>query len=137
MKKTKEGYYKNRHASFLLQYHLVLVTKYRKPVLKADIDSFIKDYFKKYLSNNDCNIMEMKSNLDHIHVLFEAPVTINLTNLINGLKTVSARMARQRFQAELNKYYWRPYFWSRSYFIVTVSERNIQMVEEYIENQKD
>lgn len=137
MKKTKEGYYKNRHASFLLQYHLVLVTKYRKPVLKSSIDEFIKDYFKKYLSNNDCNIMEMESNFDHIHVLFEAPVTTNLANLINGLKTVSARMARQRFQTELNKYYWKPYFWSRSYFIVTVSERNTQMVGDYIKNQKD
>lgn len=137
MKKTKEGYYKNRHASFLLQYHLVLVTKYRKPVLQASVDEFIKDYFKKYLSNNDCSIMEMESNLDHIHVLFEAPVTVNLTNLINGLKTVSARMVRQRFQNELSKYYWKPYFWSRFYFIVTVSERSTQMVREYIKHQKD
>lgn len=137
MKKTKNGYYKNRHASFLLQYHLVLVTKYRKPVLKADIDEFIKDYFKKYFNNNDCNVIELESNLDHMHVLFEAPVTINLTNLINGLKTVSARMARQRFQTELNKYYWKPYFWSRSYFIATVSDRSTQMVKEYIKNQKD
>ena len=135
MKKTKEGYYKNRHASFLLQYHLVLVTKYRKPILKNKVDDFIKDYSVKYLNNNDCHVMEIESNLDHIHVLFEAPVTINLTNLINGLKTVSARMVRQRFQNELNKYYWKSYFWSRSYFIVTVSERSAQMVKEYIKNQ--
>lgn len=137
MKKTKDGYYKNRHASFLLQYHLVLTTKYRKPILKGDVDDFIKDYFERYLSNNDCNIIEIESNLDHIHVLFEAPVTVNLINLINGLKTVSARMARQRFQNELSEYYWKPCFWSRSYFIVTVSERNTQIVREYIRNQQD
>lgn len=84
----------------MLQYHLVFVTKYRKTVLKYGIDGFIKDYFKKYLNNNDCHIMKVESNLDHIHVLFEAPVTINLTNLIIGLKTVSARMIIQRFQTD-------------------------------------
>ena len=31
--KNSDGYYKNRHSCFLLSYHLVLVTKYRKPVL--------------------------------------------------------------------------------------------------------
>lgn len=34
MQKDKLGFYKSKHASFLLQYHLVLVIKYRKPVLK-------------------------------------------------------------------------------------------------------
>lgn len=29
MKYKKDGYYINRHSCFLLQYHLVLVTKYR------------------------------------------------------------------------------------------------------------
>lgn len=137
MKKTKQGYYKNRHASFLLQYHLVLATKYRKPVLQNKVDEFIKDYIARYLNSNKCNVIEIESNLDHIHILFEAPATIILTNLINGLKTVSARMARQRFKNELSRYYLKPYFWSRSYFIVTVSERNTQMVKEYIKNQQD
>lgn len=137
MKKTKEGYYKNRHASFLLQYHLVLVTKCRKPILTHDIGLFIKNYANQYFSNNDCNILEIELNKDHIHILFEAPVTIQLTNFINGFKTVSSRMARQRFHTELNKYYQKPYFWSRSYFITTVSEISAQMVKEYIKNQKD
>ena len=46
-------------------------------------------------------------------------------------------MARKRFTKTLNKYYWKPYFWSRSYFIATVSEKSTQMVKEYIKNQKD
>lgn len=81
--------------------------------------------------------MKVESNLDHIHVLFEAPVTINLTNLINGLKTVSARMIIQRFQTDWNKYYWKPYFWFMYYCIGTVSESKTQMDKDYIKHQKD
>lgn len=107
MRKTENGYYKNRHASFLLQYYLILVTKYRKPILQNEIDTFIKNYTKIYLNNNNCNVIDIESDFDHIHILFEAPITINLVNLVNGLKTVSARMARQKFTNELNKYYWK------------------------------
>ena len=32
-KKKGQAYYTNRHSCFLLQYHMVLVTKYRHPVL--------------------------------------------------------------------------------------------------------
>ena len=38
-KKSGQPYYTNRHSCFLLQYHMVLVTKYRKPVLDASNDT--------------------------------------------------------------------------------------------------
>ena len=41
MKKNNNNtYYLNRHSCFLLQYHLVLVTKYRKPVITNDLEKF-------------------------------------------------------------------------------------------------
>ena len=47
----KEPYHRHQHNCFLLQYHLVLVTKYRHPVfneeLKEAIETFTKHYFKK------------------------------------------------------------------------------------------
>ena len=35
----------------------------------------------------------------------------------------------------LKKYYWKPLFWSDSYFVATVSENSLTMVKEYIKNQ--
>lgn len=135
MKKTSNNYYTNRHACFLLQYHLVLVTKYRKPILLGDIDLFIKNYAKEYFNSHNCAILELESDKDHIHMLFEAPVNIELTKFINGFKTISSRMARKRFQGILNMYFWKQYFWSRSYFITTVSENTTEIVKAYIKNQ--
>lgn len=137
MKKVSDMYYKNRHACFLLRYHLVLITKYRKPVLTEDIDLFVKDYAEKYFTNNSCNILKIESNKDHIHIFFEAPATAQLANLINGFKTVSSRMVRNRFSELLSNYYWKPYFWSRSYFITTVSANITKIVNEYIKKEKD
>lgn len=137
MKKTKNClYYKNRHSCFLLQYHLVLITKYRHPVLINDIDDYLKQYTKQYFSEHDLNILEINTNKDHIHILFEAPPQINLANFINTYKTASSRKLQNMFKEKLRSYYWKPYFWSESYFICSVSEANTSVVQNYIQHQK-
>ena len=74
--------------------------------------------------------------MDHVHILFECGTNVNLSQFINAFKSASSRNIRKNFQQQLNQYYWKPYFWSHSYFICTVSERNTKIVEEYIKNQK-
>ena len=137
MKKTKNcSYYKNRHSCFLLQYHLVLITKYRHPVLTDDIDNCLKQYTQQYFQDHNLNILEINTNKDHIHILFEAPPQINLANFVNTYKTASSRKLQNTFKQELSFYYWKPYFWSESYFICSVSETNTNVVQNNIQNQK-
>ena len=136
MIKKEQGYYKNRHSCFLLQYHLVLITKYRHPVIKGNLEQFLKEYITNYFEERSCNILALEMMPDHIHLLFEAPPQINLAEFINALKSASSRMVRKKFQNELKSYYWKPYFWSLSYFIGTVSEKSTLLVQNYIKNQK-
>lgn len=117
MKMTSDGYYKNQHSCFLLQYHLVLVTKYRHPVLQGEIEEYLVQYTRDYFKKQDLNILELNCSEDHIHILFEAVPQMNLSNFVNAYKTASSRMVRKNFGNELKQYYWKPYFWSLSYFI--------------------
>lgn len=75
------------------------------------------------------------TDVDHIHILFEAPPQIQLSKLVNNYKTVTSRILRKEFSEELSRYYWKPYFWSDSYFIATVSENTLDVVKNYIKNQ--
>jgi len=126
----------NRHATYSLQYHLVVCTKYRHPVIKDNLKKRIIEItymvFEEYWN---CTINTLNTGLDHIHILFEAPPQVQLSKLINNYKTVSARLIRKEFSEELKSYYWKPYFWSMAYFICTVSDRSASAVKEYIENQ--
>ena len=136
MKKNNQ-YYTNRHSCFLLQYHLVLVTKYRKKVFNKDMEQYLSSFVRSMMEKNDCNLIEITYNKDHVHILFEAPVTLNLPNFINGLKSTSSRIIRRAFPEYVKQFFWQPVFWSRSYFICTVSEHTTQIVEEYIRNQNE
>ncbi len=132
----KVDYYSNRHSCYMLQYHLVVVTKYRHPVIKEELKDYLLTLSEELFKNKwKCNILSINTDIDHIHIVFEAPPQIQLSNLINSYKTVTSRMVRKNFKEELAPYYWKPYFWNRSYFISTVSERTESVVRNYIENQ--
>ena len=82
-----------------------------------------------------CNILSVNTDIDHIHILFEAPPQVQLSSIINNYKTVTSRLIRKKFTEQLKPYYWKNYFWSNSYFVCTVSERSEQVVKQYIERQ--
>lgn len=129
-------YRTNRHSCYLLEYHLVVVTKYRHPVLTGKLKdrllelsfNVIEDYWK-------CRILEISTDKDHIHILFESKPQVQLSKLVNNYKTVTSRILRKEFADELSPYYWKPYFWSDSYFIGCVSDRTRKAVRFYIQNQ--
>ncbi|MBQ1465641.1 MAG: IS200/IS605 family transposase, partial [Eubacteriaceae bacterium] len=83
------------------------------------------------------NLIALETMPEHVHILFEAVPNINLSTFVNAFKTASSRMVRKNFAEELAHYYWKPYFWSLSYFIGSVSDRSTEVVKRYIEDQKD
>lgn len=133
----EDGYYTNRHSCFLLQYHLVLITKYRHPVIQGELETALKEYTTTYFKDRDLTIQVLECMPDHIHILFDAKPNMDLSEFINAFKSASSRKMRSQFASELSGYYWKPYFWSLSYFIGTVSERTTFAVKEYIAHQKE
>ena len=131
-----DKYHKNRHAVYLLQYHLVVVTKYRYPVIDGDVkDRLISRSHEIIEEHWKGEILEINTDHDHIHILFEISPQTQLSKLINNYKTVTSRLIRKEFSEELRPYYWKPYFWSDSYFIATVSENTLEVVKNYIKDQ--
>ena len=103
-------YRTNRHSSYLLEYHLVVVTKYRHSVLKGAIKVYLLDQTKTIFDLWHCTIKAVNTDLDHIHILFEAPPQVQLSKLANNYKTVTSRLIRKNFSEQLKQYYWKPYF---------------------------
>ena len=96
----------------------------------------LKQIFSETLQLWDCRLIEFKGEPDHVHLLLEATPVVQLSKLINNLKTVSSRLIRRDFKAEVTRCYWRkPVFWHRSYCIITAGGAPIEMLRRYIEEQ--
>lgn len=120
---------------YSLQYHLVWCVKYRQEVLKDHIDTDLKSLLQQIADDNDFTIVEMESDVDHIHLLIECKPQHYIPNIVKALKGVSARLL---FKAhpELKDRLYKGHLWNPSYFIGTVSDRSERQIKEYIQNQK-
>lgn len=136
VKKKGQPYYTNRHSCFMLQYHMVLVTKYRKPVLTGEVKDLVYRIIREIFEEKKLVILELNGEPDHIHLLYEADPFTAPGTLANIIKTKTSRFARKEFgETALKKFYWKPLFWSDSYFVTSVSENSLENVQRYIQEQ--
>lgn len=123
------------HCTFLLTYHLVLTTKYRRKVITKEMLDRLQEIFSETLEKWNCRLIEFNGERDHVHLLLSAAPNLQLSVLVNNLKTVSSRLIRRDFKEIVNKVYWEPVFWHRSYCIVTAGGAPLEIIKRYIENQ--
>lgn len=127
---------KSRHATHLLHAHLVFVTKYRYKVLtKAHID-YLREVFKETIEEMSGTLEEFDGEADHVHLLIQHPPKWSISVIVNNLKGKSSRMLR-RDMPDIKKRYWgKAALWHRSYFAGSVGGAPLEIVKQYIEQQK-
>lgn len=124
----------NNHSVFLLYYHLVLVTKYRRKVIDDNISNRLKDIFEKIQSNYNITLQEWNHDKDHVHILFKAHLNSELSKFINAYKSASSRLIKKEYP-KIKEQLWKEYFWSRSYCLLTTGGAPIEVIKKYIESQ--
>lgn len=128
---------KTSNSVFSLHYHLIVVVKYRKPVfVNNNLVSDIKTIIQKISDNFDVDIIEQECGVDHIHIVFKSKPTLDITKYINILKVHSSRKIREKYQDFLSDKLWGDSFWSPSYFLATTGNVTIDILKEYVENQR-
>ena len=126
---------KSSHAVFALTYHFITVVKYRRKIFdnKAIVD-LLQSVTMDLADNFDIEIINQETDLDHVHILFKAKPTTELTKFINSLKGVTSRKLFQEFP-EIKEKLWKGKLWSPSYFICTTGQVTLDQLMEYVENQ--
>ncbi|SHJ93087.1 putative transposase [Anaerobranca californiensis DSM 14826] len=124
----------NNHSVFLLFYHLVLVTKYRRKVIDDNISNRLKEIFEKIQENYNITLQEWNHDKDHIHILFKAHPNTGLSKFINAYKSASSRLIKKEYP-KIKEQLWKEYFWSRSYCLLATGGVSIEVIKKYIEKQ--
>ena len=124
------------HCVYKIRYHLVLVVKNRKKAIDQDILSRLIILTHERVDAWGGEVIEVNGEPDHLHILFEMPPTICLSDFVNALKTGTARRIRNEYKEKLKNKLWGNAFWSRSYCIVSCGGAPLKIVKEYIQNQK-
>ena len=123
------------HCVYNLQYHLVLVTKYRRKCFTKEILDFLKETSERLSQKWACTLVEFGGEEDHIHLLVSCHPSMQMSVFVNNLKTVTSRLSRKKFAKHFQQFYWKPLLWTRAYCLLTTGGATIETIKKYIENQ--
>lgn len=129
-------YRRGRTVICSIHVHLVFVTKYRRGVLSDRALAVLNESFEDVCSDFDAQLVECNGEDDHVHLLVEYPPTVQLSRLVNSLKGVSSRMLRKKNYPEVADKIWGGHLWSPSYFAASCGGAPLEIVKQYIENQR-
>jgi len=116
-----------------LKAHLVLTTKYRRKVFTGEmlqrLHGFMYDLCRKW----GCKLIEFNGEADHVHLLFQYYPQIDLSKLVNNIKSVSSRRMRSEFADYISKIYRKNVPWNESYFIASCGGVTVSVLRQYIQ----
>ena len=129
-----EHYRKSSHTTYDIKYHLVWITKYRKPVLTGAIAQRVRDLIREICRSKEVEIIKGHVSKDHVHIFVSVPPHIAVSDLMQSLKGKSSRRMMSEFKA-LSRTFWGRHIWARGYFAASSGNVTDEVIIKYIELQ--
>lgn len=127
-------YKSNRNVVYSCKYHVIWCPKYRRSVLVDGVDERLKEIIQLAATEFKAEILELEVMPDHVHLLVEVDPQFGIHRLIKLMKGRSSRLIRAEFSWIKSRL---PTLWTHSYFVSTIGGAPLDIVSQYIEQQKD
>ena len=129
------GIRRTKHAVYDLKYHMVWIPKYRKHILDKEVSDYLKEVFRQIAEEYEFRIDTLEVMEDHVHIFVEASPKYSPAQVIQIMKSISAREIFKKFP-RLRKKLWAGELWNDGYFIRSVGDKvTFDIMRKYIEYQ--
>lgn len=129
-----ENYRKSSHCTYDIKYHIVWITKYRKPVIVGKIAHRTRELIRMVCTTNEVEIIAGHVGKDHIHLLVSVPPHLSASKLVQYIKGNTSRKLQMEYK-ELNKQFWGQHLWARGYFVASSGNVTDEVIAQYIKDQ--
>jgi putative transposase len=133
-KQPSKPYHTDHNIVYSCQYHVIFCPKYRRKVLMGEVAEMMKTLVMEKQQEYGYSVIEMEVMPDHIHLLLDVDPRVGINSVVVKIKGYTSHELRKRFP-HLKKRL--PTLWTRSKFISTVGSVTLEVVQSYIEGQKN
>ena len=128
-------YIHKSHNVSIIMYHLVCPSKYRRIVFDDDVSILLKQICMEIEKRYEIHFLEIGSDKDHVHFLIQSVPSYSPTKITKIVKSITAREIFLK-APKVKKQLWGGEFWSKGYFINTVSRHGDEnIISKYVQNQ--
>ena len=129
-----EHYRQSSHTVYDIKYHLVWITKYRKPVLRGEIAERVRDLIREICKAKDIEILKGHVSRDHVHVFLSVAPHLSVSQVVQSLKGKTSRKLMMEYKS-LTRAFWGRHIWARGYFVASSGNVTDEVIMKYIEEQ--
>ncbi len=119
---------KRPHAVYKIRYHFVTAVKYRKALLKPEVEECIRETMKGINERYNIIIDELGFDGDHIHIFCGAKPQYSPSQVLQVIKSITAKQVFSRFPKLRKEELWGGEFWSDGKYIGTVGDATSEEV---------
>ena len=129
-----ENYRRSSHSVYDIKYHIVWITKYRKPVLRGSIAERIRELIREICKTKEVEIIKGHVSRDHVHLFLSVPPHLLVSKLVQSLKGKTSRKILME-DKNLSRQFWGQHIWARGYFVASSGNVTDEVIIKYIEDQ--
>jgi putative transposase len=100
------NYISTNHSKHYLKAHIILVKKYRKPLLVNQLKQDMYTIFNNIIDNSDFSVEVFESDINHIHFLIRYIPRLSISQIVRRLKQQSTKHIWQLHPTLLRREYW-------------------------------
>ena len=126
---------RNLHHVFRIMYHFVWIPKYRHKIFLEPYRSRLKDIIYKIGYDYNIEIVELEIPKDHIHMVIRSEPKKCPSNIMQVIKSISARNFFKLYPEIKKKYFWGGMLWMQSFFVETIGNANDEAICKYVRSQ--
>ena len=100
-----QTYKSGTHTRYDIKYHIVWITKYRKPIMVGPVAERLRELIRQICQQNEVTIIKGHISKDHVHLLVSVSPSMSVSRLVQRLKGTTSHKLLQEF-VHLRKQYW-------------------------------
>ena len=128
-------YWTGSHTKHKLKFHVVWLPKYRKRVLRGEVEKRLKQLLYQAAEVNSWWLHELAVMPDHIHMLIQINPRESIAEVVQRMKGGTSKKIREELP-ELEEFLWGDSLWADGYFAESVGIANEAVIKKYIREQR-
>ena len=80
-------------------------------------------------------IVELEIPPDHIHMVVRSEPKVAPSDIMQIIKSISAREFFRMYPDVKRKFFWGGKLWTQSYFVETIGNANEEVIRQYVQDQ--
>ena len=128
------GYKSNNNVVYSSKYHVVWCPKYRRKVWVDKIAKRLEELIRKNAARYRAEVIALEVTPDQVHLLVEVDPQFGIHRLVKNIKAATSHDLRKEFASLRSRL---PSLWTNSYFVSTVGGAPLEVIKQYVENQKN